>query len=287
MKATFVARTGKGNGANVADEVEKRLAASNKLPTARKIPRSTMNRLLSAEPFRNRLGFTMSKGKFEFTHDESISIDALARVADDLASRRLVLGDIWDVDGKRDYLDRLEHEGVLPNAKHTLPKGGKASSAATKKPHPTAKATPTGRRTLIPQTDFSIAWPGRLQRHHQIWEELQFHLELAKHRNAISVLLRVLLELSIENYIKRAEVPVHENDKLSTKVTRVAKHLHANGKIDEKYLGLINKFQHGEKIVSADTLNRYVHSADLAPSPDHLTSLWDSLSQLIILCLQT
>ena len=49
-------------------------------------------------------------------------LDAMARVADDMVNRRLVLGDIWDVDGKRGYLDSLERDGVLPNAQHTLSK---------------------------------------------------------------------------------------------------------------------------------------------------------------------
>jgi hypothetical protein len=108
MQATFVARTGKGTGINVADEIEKRLAAANLLPTRRKIPRSTMNRLLSAEAYRNRLGFSVNKGRFEFTHKEENALAAMARVADDLANQRIVLGDIWDVNGKRGYLDTLE-----------------------------------------------------------------------------------------------------------------------------------------------------------------------------------
>ena len=95
MKSTFVARTGKGGGPSVADEIEKRLADANLLPSRRKIPRSTLNRLLSAEPFRQRVGISMKGGRFEFTHDETISLAALARIANDLASRNIVLGDIW------------------------------------------------------------------------------------------------------------------------------------------------------------------------------------------------
>ena len=52
------------------------------------------------------------------------------------------------------------------------------------------------------------------------------------------------------------------------------------------HIGVLNKFQHGEKLVSADTLNRYVHSANFAPSPEHLTSLWDSFSEFIVRCLE-
>lgn len=112
MKFNFINRTGKGGGFNVADEVEKRLQAAGMLPK-RKIPRSTMNRLLSAEAFRNQVGFSIIKGRFAFTHQEQVVLTALGRIADDLAERRIVLGDIWDVDGKREYLNELEAEGVL------------------------------------------------------------------------------------------------------------------------------------------------------------------------------
>lgn len=287
MKATFVARTGKGSGISVADEIENRLEEAHLLPTRRKIPRSTMNRLLSAEPFRNRLGFSINKGRFEFTHNESVALAAMARVADDLANRRIVLGHIWDVDGKRSYLDELEREGLLPTAQHTLSKSLPSNPQPKPlKTKPSAQVKPTQRKTLIPQKDFGIAWPGRLQRHHQIWEELQFHLELARHPNAISVLFRVLLELSVENYIKQANLVVQDGDKLAARVLKVGRDLQENGKIDQKQMGVLSKFQHNDKLVSADTLNRYVHSANFAPSPEHLVSLWDSLSEFIVLCLE-
>jgi hypothetical protein len=245
-----------------------------------------MNRLLSAEPFRNRLGFSINKGRFEFTHDEKVALAAMARVADDLASRKLVLGDIWDVDGKRGYLDSLEREGVLPTAKHTLSKPKPSAHQPKTTVRPSVVSRPTQRTTLIPNKDFGLVWPGRLQRHHQIWEELQFHLELTKHPNAISVLLRVLLELSVENYIRQTILSVHDGDKLAARVTKIGKDLYSKSKIDKKYMELINKFQHVDQLISSDTLNRYVHSVNFAPSPEHLASLWDSLSQFIVLCLE-
>ena len=53
MKGHFVNRTGMASGFNVAEEIEARLSVVGMLPTRRKIPRSTMNRLLSAEAFRS------------------------------------------------------------------------------------------------------------------------------------------------------------------------------------------------------------------------------------------
>lgn len=287
MKATFVARTGKGSGPSVADEIEKRLADAHLLPSRRKIPRSTLNRLLSAEPFRNRVGISMKGGRFEFTHDKATSLGALARIANDLASREVVLGHLWDVDGKEAYLNKLEDEGILPGPNQTIAKDDDTkASPKLAKAKPTARPAPSVRSTLIPQKDFGLAWPGRLQRHHQIWEELQFHLDLRKHPNAISVLLRVLIELALENYIKEAAVSVHDNDKLAMRLEKIGLHLQAAGKIDSKQMDVIRKFKQGDKLVSADTLNRYVHSPNFAPSPEHLMSMWDSLADVIVLCLK-
>ena len=283
MKATFVARTGKGGGPSVADEVEKRLAEANLLPSRRKIPRSTLNRLLSSEPFRHRVGFSMKGGRFQFTHDATKSLSALARIAKDMAERDLVLGDIWDIDGKQSYLDQLDREGVLPDKRSNARTAEPVKPAETlAKVKPSAKATPTVRATLIPPKDFDLSWPGRLQRHHRIWEELQFHLDLRTHPNAISVLMRVLIEIALENYIKEAKVTVHENDKLATRLEKAGLHLQAAGKIDAKQVEILKKFKQGDKLVSADTLNKYVHSTNFAPSPEHLMSIWDSLADVVV-----
>ena len=288
MKSNFVDRTGRASGINTADEIEKRLRAAGMMPARKKIPRSTLNRLLSAEAFRNRLGFSITRGRFELTHQEAVVLAALARVADDLANKRLVLGDIWDVDGKRAYLDKLEAEGVLPTAAHALakPKPGLPTPSPSPKPKPTPAPKPTRRTNLIPHIQYGVSWPGRLQRHRAIWEELQFKLTLADHPNAISVLFRVLLELSVENYITKVDLKtVHEGDKLAKRVLRVAEDLQAKGKIDKKYLGVFQKMQQLDPLVSMDTLNRYVHSPNFAPSPDHLTALWDTVADFTVHCL--
>jgi hypothetical protein len=290
MKTTFVNRTGKGGALNVADEIEERLKAAGLYPKKGRIPRSNLNRLLSAEAFRNRLGFTTAKGKFQFTRKEDVSLLAIARVADDLALKRKTLDDVWDVDRKSAYLDELESEGVLPTAADALQpvsrKGGgkvgkQASTGSAAKP-----AKPQKRTTLIPPVDFGVAWAGRLQRQRAIWEELQFRLEMDDHPNAIAVLCRVLLELSVDNYIKQAKLKtVAEDSALVKKLIAAAEDLHTKGKIDKRYLQVIRKSQNMDAIISVDTLNKYVHSSSLAPAADHLTALWDAFADLIVHCL--
>jgi hypothetical protein len=285
MKNNFVVRTGKGTSINVADEIEKRLAAANMLPK-KKIPRSNMNRLLSAEAIRNRLGFSIRKGKFEYLRSEDAVRTALHRVADDLASGKLTLNDIWNTDKKLVYVDKLDHEGVLPTVADLTKKPSTSAPLTPPKPQAAPVTRPPVRVNLIPHLEYSVAWSGRLQRHRAIWDELQFKLDLSEHPNAISVLLRVLLELAVDNYITQTKLAsVNENDKLAKKILKVADDLHSRDKITAKYRDVFKKAQTVEELISTDTLNRYVHSPQFAPSPEHLKALWDTLAEFVVLCL--
>ncbi|MBB4321553.1 hypothetical protein GGE43_005325 [Agrobacterium tumefaciens] len=316
MTATFVERTGKGGGVNVADEIEKRLDAAAMLP-AKKIPWSTANRLLSSEGLRNRVGISVSRGKFRLTHPEPLVLPIIRRIVEDLTNRTVVLGDLWDNEGKIGYLDRLETEGLLPlpplssqsssgqippaaghgglSGLSIRPRASSHSTTSTVAPHSTA--APNGsvavaklvkRSSLIPQVTHAVVWQAHVQRHKQIWDELQFKLKLDDHANAISVLFRVLFELSIDNYISRAKlVNVSPNDSLKNKVKKVGADLEAKRRIDGKYAGVIRKLESADGIFSIDTMNRYVHSPDFAPSPSHLTALWDQVSQLVVICLNS
>lgn len=291
MKSTFIERTGKDDRINVANEIEKALSQASLLPTGRAIPRSILNRLLSAESFRNRVGLSTSKGQFSFTHTPDSVLPVLQKISEDLIEKKISLNDVWDTDSKNSYLDQLEELGLLPQPNQRISPPLGATRDPTQKssnaPTPPSQSAGQRRHHLIPDADYSIAWPGRLQRHRAIWHELSQDLRLDTHTNAISVLFRVLLELAIENYISQTGLSVHANDNLAARVLKVGKHLLLNKKITDKQLGILNKFQHADKLVSADTLNRYVHSPDFAPSPEHLASMWDSLSFLIVECLRS
>ena len=285
MKNNFVIRTGKNTGLNVADEIEKRLNAAQMAPL-RKIPRSNLNRLLSAESLRNRLGISVRRGKLEFIRDEQATLHALKRVASDMAGRIITLDDVWDTESKLKYIDRLDVEGVLPGVVPN-PKPSLVASPLVPIAKPNSKATkPVRWPHLIPDVGYGVVWSAHLYRHREIWEELQFKLELGTHSNAISVLLRVLLELVTDNYISRTLLSnVHANDRLSSKIKKIAEDLQIKGKIDTKYLGVLNKLQQGDAILSIDTLNRYVHSPNFNVSPEHLKMLWSTLAEYIVLCL--
>ena len=168
----------------------------------------------------------------------------------------------------------LHSEGVLPSAADAIEPTDQGKKGKTKKPAKPKPKKPERRIHLIPQEDYGVAWAGRLQRQRAIWEELQFSLELDHHPNAIAVLCRVLLELSVDNYVVRAKLTTAaEKDALLKKLIASAEDLQAKSKIDKRYLEVIRKARTIDAIISIDTLNKYVHSSHLAPSPDHLTAI--------------
>ncbi|MEE9453309.1 MAG: hypothetical protein V3V13_02860 [Paracoccaceae bacterium] len=286
MKDNFVARSGKAAGFNLADEIEQRLEAAGLHP-AKKIPRSNLNRFLSSEAIRNRIGISGKNKEFSYTHKPDVVLETLRGIAEDFANGRVVLGDIWDNTGKLSYLEKLDGGGKLPKDEDILDKeNGKSPGKPKPKAKPKPKPKPTRRTTLIPQKEFGILWTGKQQRHHAIWEELQFHLNTEKHPNAVSVLFRVLLELSIDHYVDEHSIPVNTNDKLARRVEKAGKVLFSHGKIDKKQLDATKKFSQSYQLISADTLNRYVHSPSFAPSPKDLEALWDTLADLIVACLK-
>jgi hypothetical protein len=96
----------------------------------------------------------------------------------------------------------------------------------------------------------------------------------------------VLLELAVDHYVKQAKLTsVGEANALARKLVACADDLLGKGKIDKRYLQIIQKAQNMDEIVSVDTLNKYVHSSNMAPAPAQLTVIWDTFAQLIVLCL--
>ncbi|NIJ42348.1 hypothetical protein FHS78_002642 [Parvibaculum indicum] len=290
-KSNFERRTGKHARINLAEEVETLLHTKGALAEKARIPRSNFNRLFSSETFRNRVGVSVRGNKLKITHDEAKVISALSRVVQDMTRKgdeRLTLEKIWSNAGKRTYLDDLEREGMLPSAHDARPaepikveKAREPNKATQDRP-----ATPAERKHLIRNIDYGVEATPEIQRALDIWNELQFELQFGRHDNAIAVLFRLLLEFSIEHYIKAATLStVFPNDKLKKKFQKVLDDLEKKGDLDFSEKKNLEKFTQSDPIISSTTLNTYVHDPNFFPSDQHLKSMWDTLSKFIVICL--
>jgi hypothetical protein len=286
-KQNFISRTGRKSG-TLAEGIEKKLVAMGCVAAEGDLPRSNLNRLLSSEDLRKLVGVSFVDGKLRFTASPEKVLAGLDRIAQDLMTKKLVLGHIWNNEGKRAYLSELRNQGVLPTKEDELVLPISFEDAPDSKPaRPRPKPVMIEPRlTLIPhEMNHSISWTADTIRLRDIWGELQ-QLSVERYPNAIAISLRVFLELAVDHYLRvNPSAGGAENDRLGKKVDKAAVHLETSGVISQKYMKEVQRFASGEHLISTTAMHRYIHSLTNAPSPRHLTALWDTLSEFLINCL--
>ena len=279
MKDNFRQRTNKSKAKPVEDIVTELLDKEG-YRFKNKLPRSTARRLLTRKNS-NRIGFEIVEGKIIFHKTKEEVVETLARVAHDLSDvDGIRLPDIWSSKEQKEYLDRLENEGLI--------------RGITSKPEPISKSEsisksplrPNKRRNLIPQNSPNISPEIVDQRIYNIWYELRYALNFDNHLNAISVMFRVLLELSISRQAKLLGITFGEKEKFHAKTYKVAQALEANKKIELGCLKKIERLSDGSKFISISTFHQYVHSVDFFPSQGDLIAIWDNLADFIYSCLK-
>jgi len=279
-KHNFVERTGRGGRVDVAVQVEEFLRERDRLPGAQ-IPRSTLNRLLSSEVFRNRVGISAIGNSFAFTHNPDAVVEGLARIADDLAARRVVLGDLWNNAGKTAYLNRLEVDGLLPGERDLLEGGDqqRPPQRPRRRGRPPIRQRPP---TVIDPEEQEIPWRADQARIRAVWHELQT-LDVAHFPNAISALLRILVELSTESLLRNAKEEVGQG--LSANFRRAMNYLRDHEVIDHDYFVELDGMRQHTELISIQSMQRYVHSPNFAPLPDEIAAHWMRLRMYIVACL--
>lgn len=275
-KRNFAERTGQGGGVSVAAEIERVLTEANRLPEGT-IPWSTMTRLLSSEEFRNRVGVSTQGRQFRVTHDHGAVLDVLERIARDLSSQRITLGNLWNNEGKRAYLDQLGEDGLLPREAERLATPDVAAGPALRQPR-RQPARPV-QTTFIPRDVPPVQWVAEQVRVRHIWEELQ-SLNIRSHPNAVSALMRILIELTVQDYIDRHRV--RSGDNLAQKFGAVSRSLLDAELIDRDYFDELERMRQHEEIISVPSMQRYIHSPNFAPLEGELRAYWARLGRFLI-----
>ena len=276
-KKNFVERTGRGNRVNVADKIEDLLTEEKSLPT-RTIPRSTLNRLLSSEALRERVGISVRDNQFHLTHHRPAVVRVLAHIADDLANRRIVLDDVWDNDRKTSYLNRLEGDGLLPTRDQLLP--NESPRARPKKNgRKSGPASIPKQTTFVPIDVEAINWDARQIRLRSVWGELQT-LKVHQHPNAVSALMRILIELAVESYLEHRSLK--RGDNLSQNIGAAAKDLLNREAIDQHYFDELERLRRHDELISVKSMQRFIHSQNFAPAPQEIITYWNRLGEFLI-----
>lgn len=281
-KSNFLQRTGK-DSIGLGETIEKVLKTEQLLASDTQIPWSNLERLLSSEPIRKRIGVSFAGGSLTYLGAKKDNLETLKRIAEDLSSRRIVLGDLWNNEKKSRYLDRLKTDGFAIDQAPSKRNVSEPNSAPSLSIKPKVRGRAPKDKHLISGADENpfINDPD-CERAERIWRELQFHLEFDIHDNAISVLMRVLLDIAITHYAKVQGLAFSHNDIFSRKVSSVADSMLNRGFIDQKGRGIIRKFESDKPIVSAHSMHQYVHNPNFHPGKSDMKAIWNVVRPLIV-----
>lgn len=251
----------------------------------KKIPITNVERLINDPKVRKFLGLIQNNGEIS----SSLSLEDTIRILKDFfspfATKDKRVGDVYHKADREKYLNEL---GVPPSddaskAASNWPLG--APPAASPKPDnpsprnqksPLKKSRPssTSRKTLIPASCImSIKHP----RINDIYRELK-RLDIDDFRNAGAALLRVFLELSLDEYIEAKKIQLPKNDYLRNKIQCAADYLVKEAiltKNEAKPARDAANKPHG--LFSASTLHAYIHNPVTQPKPSEIKLTWDEM----------
>jgi hypothetical protein len=193
----------------------------------------------------------------------------------------VVLGDLWNNAGKTAYLNRLDVDGLLP-MEHDLIEGGNAAPPGhgrRRRGRPPVRQRPP---TVIDPEEQDIPWRADQARIRAVWHELQT-LDVGHFPNAISALLRILMELSTESLLRNAQQEPGQG--LSANFRRAMNYLRDHDIIDEDYFIELDRMRQHTELISIQSMQRYIHSPNFAPLPDEIAAHWTRLRTYVVACL--
>lgn len=142
------------------------------------------------------------------------------------------------------------------------------------------KRTPSRGNALIPKSCVLRITNAKIA---EVVKELRT-LPVATYPHAISVLFRVFLELSVDEYLKRHGVSLTftapggkvTDKKLRVKVDEAVQHMVAAGAPAKEFTGVTKALADRNNPLHPDTLHAYVHNAFYSPTERDLTVAWDN-----------
>jgi hypothetical protein len=239
-------------------------------------------RLVNDPDVRKVLGIGVDNGDIISEIPPEEVVKGLTKIVNDVSDKDFTVNDIRHKKDREEYLKKLGR-GDLPSkatkqiepwrleslpANNTVPLISAVSS--TKKSVPLT----SNRKNLIPPR--CILKIGH-QRINKIYKELR-GLEVDDYPNACAVMLRVFLELSLEEYAKHHGIMFADDTKLNKKIMLVVDYLEKNNIMKKAELKSIRvAYTSQDALFSTNTLNAYIHNKDFSPRAKYLKETWDSM----------
>jgi hypothetical protein len=265
-----------------------------------KFPITTLRRILeSTAKVKTTLGFEADEKarSFATTADKNWTLDILTEMVTIVATgkrngRDFTVRDIIEKSQREQFLTEVLTNHPKPPAKGTKWNVNASTEIDLHVPALITSRIRTNphtldRKYLIP-ADCKLAIPAG--KANDIYVELRRKLEIEKCPNAGGVLLRVFIEFAADSYLGRhraVQVKTRQamGPTLADKLKAITKEMEVTGTLDKKSMTKVTHLvSDRNSLVSAYTLNQYVHNPNLIPSPNELRSSWTSIQQFIEKC---
>ncbi len=243
------------------------------------VPLTSWQRLIRSPDVREKLGITIENKRVKRLAEEDEVGAALAYVALELANGDIRTGDIYTKKDRIRYAKNLPQDIVVTP---TLKKGIVLQTVAKTKEKSKKAQTPKKpqqRIRLIPDDCVLKVTNPRIA---NVEEELR-DLNVNYYPNAISVLFRVFIELSVDAYIECTKLNVKDGARLKHKMNEVVRHMVDSGALTKQQAAPVRKAAQGKSWLTPSThlFNEYVHNAYMSPEPNDLRAAWDNLQPFI------
>lgn len=249
-------------------ELREKIAAAN-------FAISTVDRLLKNQDVRHFLGLTSEDGIARRFLREAETVKGLSKILGDVADG-MPVREVYTAEQQREYIKKFPRS-AKPKQSEKL-KDSVAldpSETVTVKPDPSRpKPRSTARKSLIPS---ECRYGTNNTRLSHITKELK-SIDVEKFRNATSVLFRVFLELSCEQYLDSQEIAYHEHAKLDAKLQKTREHMKKNNWLEKRgAVGAERATSNQNLPFSIRTFHEYVHNLEFEPTATDLKTAWDNL----------
>ena len=267
---------------------------SRRLVTAeqRRVAPTTLTRIFTTPEVRDKVGLENTKGVLKSVGDHEQVAKALAYIVTEVAERRLTVDDVKSKQQRIEFAEALPADLVVSRTLtkgHGVPLKDIPAPIATTSPSTTTTTEPAEesrqhreprpREHLIPHDcTLSITNP-RIQ---SIAGELR-RMRINSSPNAVGVLLRVFIELSVDDFADSESLQIPRNDSLRNKLQRVSKHLVDTGRLSEAQARPVRRAAQADSFLSPSVtvMNDWVHNQYESPEANVLRTYWDNLQPFV------
>ena len=245
-----------------------------------KVPVTSFKRLLGTPQVRAKLGLEVTDGQLSVLADKNKIAKALLHVVNELSTGKIKTADIYTSQDRQKYARNLP-KTVTVAATLSSGQGAPLVTSATTAKTRTKRAKGTTARTKLIPTSCVLDISDR--RINNIENELR-KLSLNDYTNAVGVLFRVFIELSIDSYLQgQPSIAVRDEHPLHRKMKAVADHLLENGKLTQKQRRPVSRACQMDSFLapSIKLMHLLVHNPHAFPAPGDLRAHWDNLEPFL------